>query len=582
MNTADYIIKKLEELGINEFFGVPGDYNFNLLDRIEKNPNTRWIGCTSELNAGYAADGYARLRGYGALVTTYGVGELSAINAVAGSFAENVPVCHIVGLPSSKNIENKALLHHNFQEPDYKTFLKTFENVTAASTFLARDNAKLEIDRVLRVMVKEKKPVYIAIPSDIALMDISERYTALDWDSDKDTLKEAAELIADKINNSQRPVIIGDVLIKRFEAKIDFQEFVSKSGIPVTNFLMGTNIINSDYENYLGGYFGDFENKNAKEYIEKSDCIIAVGTIESDLNTFGCKLSKKLNDNIAIYGTYTFIDGKKYDNIKMSNLLESVTELIDARNIKIKKSNLGYEPATANSEQLTSSYIYPRIQEFLKENDIVIAETGCIPGGIGQIKFPNNVDVHLQVLWGSTGWATPAALGAGLAKSNARIILITGEGAHQLSAMETGNMLRQNIRPVVIVINNDGYTTERYLCGNKDAEYNDIVKMNYSKFARTFEGDIWATRILTPDDFDKALKVTQIMNKMCYIEACTDKTDIPDLTRKMTDSARRTNADEPIPETMHKEIDLKEISLSSDSKFEYETVVHQGLKKEGK
>ena len=104
MNTAEYIIKKLEELGVNDFFGVPGDYNFNIIYEIQNNHAVKWIGCTNELNAGYAADGYARLRGYGAVVTTYGVGELSAINAIAGSCAENIPIVSIVGVPSSKDI----------------------------------------------------------------------------------------------------------------------------------------------------------------------------------------------------------------------------------------------------------------------------------------------------------------------------------------------------------------------------------------------------------------------------------------------------------------------------------------------
>ena len=116
MNTAEYLVKKLEELGINEFFGLPGDYNFNILYAIENNPNTNWIGCTNELNAGYAADGYARERGFGALVTTYGVGELSVMNAIAGSFAENVPVIHIVGTPTTKCVANKTRVHHNFQD----------------------------------------------------------------------------------------------------------------------------------------------------------------------------------------------------------------------------------------------------------------------------------------------------------------------------------------------------------------------------------------------------------------------------------------------------------------------------------
>ena len=142
MNIAEYLVKKLEELGVNDFFGLPGDYNFEILKAIESNDNTNWYGCTNELNAGYSADGYARVRGYGALVTTYGVGELSAINAVAGSMAENVPVCHIVGLPSTKHIDNKDLLHHNFREVNYYACYDAYKNVTAGVAFLKRDNPK--------------------------------------------------------------------------------------------------------------------------------------------------------------------------------------------------------------------------------------------------------------------------------------------------------------------------------------------------------------------------------------------------------------------------------------------------------
>ena len=113
ISISDYLILRLQKLGVSEFFGLPGDYNFNIIKSVENNPDTNWIGCTNELNAGYAADGYARIKGYGALITTYGVGELSAINAIAGAMAENVPIMKIVGVPSTKHIENKTLLHHN-------------------------------------------------------------------------------------------------------------------------------------------------------------------------------------------------------------------------------------------------------------------------------------------------------------------------------------------------------------------------------------------------------------------------------------------------------------------------------------
>lgn len=576
MNTAEYLVKCLEELGVNDFFGLPGDYNFNLLYAVENNPNTRWIGCTNELNAGYAADGYARMRGYGAIITTYGVGELSAINAIAGSMAENVPVVSIVGVPATKCINNKTCVHHNFQDVNYYACYEAHKPVTAAVAYLTRDNAKLEIDRILKVLVKEKKPVYIAIPLDIAKMEISDKKVSYDWTSDEETLKIVSSKIAAKINNSKKPVILGDLLVKRFDSRIEYKEFVSKTGIPVTNFLMGTNLIDMDYEKYLGGYYAKFENPAAQKAVDETDCLIAVGPVYTDLNAFGFNLPYKINDHIAIYGTYTYVEGERYDNVKMSEVLEAVTKLVDKKDISIEKPQIGYEPAAGSSEALTSKYIYPRLQEFLKENDILIAETGIIPHGIAPMKFPHNVELQTQTLWGSIGWATPAALGACLAKPKSRVILVTGEGSHQLTAMEVGNMLRRGIKPIIIVLNNNGYTIERVLSDNPEDKFNDIMQMNYAKFARVFEGDVWATKVTTAEDFDKALKVTQIMNKLCYIEICTEKMDMPKLTEDLTANFRQNNklTEKSTPEQYCEPAPAAQAESKS---LDFETVVHKGI-----
>lgn len=576
MNTAEYLVKKLEELGINDFFGLPGDYNFNLLYAVENNPKTRWIGCTNELNAGYAADGYARTRGYGALITTYGVGELSAMNAIAGSMAENVPVVSIVGIPSTKDIENKTCLHHNFQDVNYKACYEAYKSVTEAQAFLTRDNAKLEIDRVLKTLVKEKKPVYIAMPLDIAKMEISDHESTYDWLSDEETLNIVSEKIAEKINNSQKPVILGDILVKRFDSKIEYREFVEKTQIPVTNFLMGTNLIDMDYDLYLGSYFAEYKNPIAKKYIDETDCLIAVGPVYTDLNSCGFHLPYKINDHIAIYGTFTYVDGACYSNVKMSDVLEAVTKLVDSKNMTIEKPQIGYEHQSPTTDALVSKYIYPRLQEFIKENDIIIAETGIIPQGIAPMKLPASAELQMQILWGSIGWATPATLGVCAAKPNSRVILITGEGAHQLTAMEIGNMLRLGVKPIVIILNNHGYTIERML-SHPDDKFNDIVKMNYSKLTRAFEGDIWSTRVNTADDFDKALKVTLIMNKLCYIEICTDKMDVPELTSLLTAKFKEQREEEP-KQPCPVEINIENyVNNNNDTTISYETVVHRSL-----
>lgn len=576
MNTAEYLVKKLEELGINDFFGLPGDYNFNILYAIENNPNTNWIGCTNELNAGYAADGYARQRGYGAIVTTYGVGELSAMNAIAGSYAENVPVITIVGVPATKCLEEKTLVHHNFWNINTRAFENAHKSIVETTAFLNRDNAKIEIDRVLKIFVKEKRPVYIAIPIDIAKMELSYRNTDYEWISDKNTLETVIAKITRKINNSINPVILGDTLIKRYEARLEYKEFVEKTGIPATNFLMGTGLINSDYPNYLGTYFGKYRNVRAQERLENTDCLIAVGAIYSDLNSFGFNLPYKINSHIAIYGTYTYVEGEKFDNIKMTDVLEGLTETLGTREFNIEKPLIGYEKSKIISDELTSEYIYPRLQEFIKENDIVIAETGIVTNGVAQIKFPNNTELHTQTLWGSIGWATPAAFGACIANPNTRVILITGEGSHQLTAMEIGNMLRHNVKPVIIVLNNNGYTIERLLSDRPEDNFNNIMQMNYSKFARVFEGDVWSTKVSTADDFDKALKVTQIMNKLCYIEICTAQNDMPELSKEVVTNLKNNSTS--IPEAYCKRAD--EVKLTKHEDMNFGTTIHESLRKE--
>jgi len=584
MNIAEYLVKKLEELGINDFFGLPGDYNFNILYAIENNPQTNWIGCTNELNAGYAADGYARIRGYGALVTTYGVGELSSINAIAGSFAENVPVISIVGVPSTNCIEEKKLIHHNFINPNPRAYEDAHKSVVETTAFLSRDNAKIEIDRVLKVFVKEKRPVYIAIPMDIATLEISGREVDYSWESDEDTLNNLTDRILEKIKNSKKPVILADSLIKRYDARLEFKEFVENSGIPVTNFLMGSNLIDFDYKLYLGTYFSKFRNPVAQKALEETDCLVAVGAIYSDLNAFGFNLPYKLNSHIAIYGTHTYIENVRYDNVKMSDLLERLSAKIEKKIIDIEKPSIGYNKIETPPEgALTSEYIYPRLQEFLKENDILVAETGIIPHGVAQIQFPHNVELVTQTLWGSIGWATPAALGANIANPNSRVILFTGEGSHQLTALELGNMLRLKLKPVIIVLNNNGYTIERVLSNNSEDKFNDIMPMNYSKFARVFDGDVWSTKVTTADEFDKALKVTQIMNKLCYIEICTDKMDMPELTKELISdfkAAAKCEAKlEPVNISQVKK--SSSVSVKKEKKFSFETIVHTSLKELG-
>ena len=540
ITVSDYLIQELSKLGIKDFFGLPGDYNFNILSSVENNENTNWIGCTNELNAGYAADGYARINGYGALITTYGVGELSAINAVAGSFAENIPVFKIVGVPATKYIEQNTLLHHNFSNPDYYAFQRAYANVVEATAFLDCKNAKQEIDRLIQIFIRAKRPVYLAIPVDICKMEIENNPVTEQPVSNQKNLTEAVKHALNLIKTSDFPVILADVLAKRFNATDEMKKFADTSGLPLCTLLMGKSLIEEENEMYLGTYLGSYDNLYAYKYVNNSDCVISIGTIISDLNTFSFDIKFNPSQYINIQGTYTIIENKKYENVLMKDILAALCEKIEKKDVVIEHEKRGFEKTDqADNAKLTADYIYPRLQEFLKPGDIIFSETGLTKFGIAPMRLPEDCILNNQVLWGSIGWATPAAFGAAIADKNRRVVLITGEGAHQLTAQEISTIMKHNLNMVIIVINNSGYTIERILADNPLDKFNDIANWNYSKLPSVFEGEYRSIRVHTESEFDKALKDTENEpNKLYYIEVLTDMFDVPYLTKRVVKKLR--------------------------------------------
>ena len=286
------------------------------------------------------------------------------------------------------------------------------------------------------------------------------------------------------------------------------------------------------------------------------------------------KIPFDINSHIAIYGDYTYIDGIRYDDIKMSEVLEGVSEKTETKNYDINKPNLGYKQKNQENDKLTPDNIYTQLQSYFKQNDIIISETGSSMLGISQIKFLPEINIQSQALWGAIGWGGPATLGASLAKEQARVILVTGDGAHIQTALEIGTLLKYNLKPIVIVINNHCFSEEKSFSKGLDERLFDTLEINYSKFARVFEGDIWATKVNTIDDLDKALKVTQIMNKMCYIEICVENFNTSEFIISKEDKTEQKitiNAEQK---------ENSEMQNTKPNKIVYETVVHKNLGEE--
>lgn len=288
------------------------------------------------------------------------------------------------------------------------------------------------------------------------------------------------------------------------------------------------------HKNYLGTFLGKTLSAELLDILNSSDCVVSVGTIYCDFNTFNAPLNFKPDDMINIQGNYVTVQNKKYENVYMKDLLKHLSENIEKQKSKKIPHIKGYPKTQINKiENLNSKYLYPRIQEFLKPNDIFICDTGIALFGTAPLKFPDKLKFENQFFWASIGWGTPAALGTNLAKIYRRTILLTGEGAHQLTVQEISNIISHNLHPVIIVINNSGYTIERMLSKNPNDNYNNINSWDYTKLPAIFGKNVFAGQARTNKEFDDLLKLaeTEQKTKMCYIEVFTEKSDIPEFAK---------------------------------------------------
>lgn len=550
ITTADYLAKRLQNLGIEEVFGLPGDYNFNILDSIIKNPNLKWINSTNELNAGYAADGYARIKGFGAVVTTFGVGELSAINAIGECYSENVPVVKIAGVPKTADIKAKRLLHHNFSNPDYYAFYKTYQNVTGAGCYLDLEvDIKTEIDRVFDVLIKTRKPVYIALPVDVCNVLIEDDIPKCKQESDPDTLKTVVEKISGLINGVKKPLIVADYLIKRFRLQNEVQKISEKFNIKTSALIMGKGLFDEDDKNFIGINYGEVSGDEFKKLYRDFDLILSFGTLFSDLNTLGFMVCPDSRFRVDIQADFTVIDGEKFNNVYINDVIKGI---LDDGKISPKthyesefsgyKNGRGLKEGAADDTPLKLDEVFPLIEGFLRPNDTIIIETGTIAFPSSGMKLKEGSNYITQTMWGSIGWATPAAFGAGMADKTKRPVLFTGEGSHQLTIQEIANFFKYNLKPVIFVLNNGGYTIERVLSNDPDDIFNNITKWDYKKALELFSGgyDFEYFSAKTSLELKNALLRAEKTDKLTYIELFTGKMDLPEILRKVAGKVKRS------------------------------------------
>jgi len=557
---GQYLLKRLAQLGVHQMFGVPGDFNLGFLDLVEDSETIEWVGNCNELNAAYAADGYARVKeGLGVLTTTFGVGELSALNGQAGAFSEHIPILHIAGVPNTTQLKNKPLLHHTLGDGRFDAYTKAAQQFSIAQAELMnKHTACAEIDRVLTAALVQSRPVYLTLPTDIVYEKVpSGRLNTPLNKIPPPNDPEVEDWIVSEIVRLVKEVD-GDVIVLidactiRHYVREEVDALIKKTHFPVYSAPMGKTAVSETQPRFGGVYVGSISHPEISEKVESAKLILSIGGLKSDFNTGNFTYSIPTKRTIELHSDHTMVQHAKYPGIGMKHLLPKLTAALEefkegAKEIEVPpfKNVVPKE----DSDIISHSYFWPRVGAFFREKDVVLGETGTSSFGLVDIPFPDHAIFVSQILWGSIGWTVGATLGAALAareRELGRTILFIGDGSIQLTVQELTPMIRHGLKPIIFVLNNKGYTIERYLHG-KTRKYNDITNWKWTKLLDTLGGEegvnVQSYTVNNKAELDKLLddETFAKADKMQLVEVMMDQFDAPRALQVQAELSGKTN-----------------------------------------
>ncbi len=548
-----YLIEQLHTHGIGTVFGIPGDYVLGFYDQLHRS-SLRIVNTCDEQGAGFAADAYARVRGLGAVCITYCVGGLKVTNTTAQAFAEKSPVVVISGAPGINERRKNPLLHHKVKEFD--TQKKVFDQLTAASTVIDDPQTAFpEIDRVLYAALRYKRPVYIELPRDMVQAQGVSRYQSprlfgpqRSEKSDANALREALGEAVAMINAAVQPVIIADVELHRFGLQDELLELAKQTNIPVAATILGKSVIGEHHPFFLGIYEGAMGRSEVRDYVENSDCFVLLGMFMTDLN-LGL-FTARIDQGRSIYVTSerTSIRYHDYANIRLQDFLHG---LIKSHHIRPRKRVWNPHPEPPQSfvpergKAITIQRLYQCLNAFINEQFVIIADVGDALFAASDLFIHSRTEFIAPAYYTSMGFAVPGSIGAQMANAKVRPLVLVRDGAFQMTGMEVSTAVRFGLNPIVIVLNNSGYGTERPM---QDGPFNDLPLWRYDRIPELV-GSGLGLRAATEDELDKALEqVKRRSDSFCLLEVKLAVDDHSQALQRLTERmAHFTQAGSKIP-----------------------------------
>jgi indolepyruvate decarboxylase len=538
-STADFLIERLENIGLKHVFGIPGDYILHFFAHLVQSKKITLINNADEAGAGFAADGYARANGVGCVCATYAVGAFKLFNAIAGAYAERSPVIVIAGAPGVKERKIDVPLHHTVGDVNCQRDM--YKKITCAQAILDDPTtAGYEIDKALEALKYHRQPIYIELPRDVSMMplnyDVYTQGTPKSPESDLQNLEDALKEVAKLIEDSKNPVILAGVEIGRCKMGRELTRFAERHNIPLVATLLSKSVINEIHPLYVGVYAGSNSSEtHVKDMVENSDCLLVCGEVLTEA-TVGYRPSKVFEKRDMVTCTIKGLKVRNhhYPNVNFTDFCKALfkTELtIKEKPSFPEKSHPKKFVATAN-KKLTIERLFEKINSILDEDTAIVADVGDALLGSTDLTLPHYGTFFGPAFYLSMGFAIPAALGIKLAKPNIRPIILVGDGAFQMSSCELSTILKYKSDPLVVVVNNRGYTTERMIV---EGSFNEIVDWHYHKITDLIGGGK-GYKVLTEEELEQGVSEWIKNSGLVVLNCVLDPLDVSSALKRFTES----------------------------------------------
>jgi indolepyruvate decarboxylase len=467
---GQYLVDRLSQLGLGHLFSIAGDYSIGWLNGYVEPSTIEIVQEVNELNAGYAADGYARLRGIGALCVTYSAGALCAVNALAGAYVERVPVVLVNGTPDIKKtltFEQTGFSAHHFIS-GRETDLQSFEHITVAAIRLDNpDLAPMLIDYALTQCVTEKRPIYIELLQDVVdatCVAASGTLEPARVVSDPTSLADSIARIRQSLASAARPLIWVGVEVDRLGLQAKTSELIRGLNVPYVSELLSKAVLSEEDPLFVGVLDGQASSATVREMAHDSDFVLALGAWLTDLNSLGWEPDFEKT-------AFASLDAVKLGSwFRPQVALEHLVDGLLADPVTPQPSaarpwaTAPAPTAGAADEEITYPGFYDAIAQHVDGSTIVGSDASLNYFGSLLLKVPAAGGFIAQSSYSSIGYIGAAATGVCLAKrSDQRVMVFAGDGGFQMTAQCLSTQTRFGLNPIIFVINNGVYGVEQWL-----------------------------------------------------------------------------------------------------------------------